>query len=237
MGKLKRRGNVRCHTLGIGVLLVLGVASSASGQVMNDQQAGAAVLGETAFGSGATLAEHFRCDPTAQLTLDGTVAPSGSWQAMIRGTYAGQPVMLDYQSFFDVFYDVSGRGTFGDHNWSAQARADFSTDRKILVMVGDGQVGPFPFDWHWIKNWILVVPPPPAPPRVLDDGLFVLTFLGRPIAKWKQTSFMTLEQFFKYRFTKIRREPPGCKIVIKGGGTTRPDGVVELKSRFTFSIP
>ncbi len=229
------RGRVLMGLLSIAIVFAFAAAVPAFAQepIMDEKEAGTAMLAETVASSVMVLVDNFGCDPMASVNYSGQVRSDG-WSVAIGGNYTGRPLALNYTaSFFDVFFDVSGSGSFGDMPWVVDsARAAFSNSREMVVFNAQGSIGGISFfDWVWIKDWFVVRG------ALLDDGRGVITILGRPIAKWYERSFLRRGiPPFRHRLYKPRRIPRGCNMVVEGTGTPSGDAL-DINGAVTVSLP
>jgi hypothetical protein len=211
----------RSRVLGIvlGSLALLAWSAPVSAQIQNNLEAQMAVMDEALAGVATTMISFTgQCDTTAQLEYQSVFAgPNG--QATLKGTFAGMPVDVHIDSFFDVFTDFSDVGFTGvgagiDFSGGGPDVSGFDQSRMIQLMNVKAN-GAVPWDFHVIKDY--VIRQVPAGQQIIDDGLVVITRLGRPISKWRQTSVFQRYPPFKRTLTKIRVAPnPGCKAVLKG---------------------
>jgi hypothetical protein len=159
-----------------------------------------------------------QCDPTANLLYHSFFnGPNG--HGFLTGTYAGKPVDVQIDSVFDVATDssdlqLSGVGADVDFSGGAEDVSSFDQNRMIQLMNVKAN-GTVPWDFHVIKNYAIKVVTWGT--QIIDDGLVVITRLGRPIAEYKRTSIF--RQYFPFRRTleTVRIAPSrGCKATLKG---------------------
>jgi hypothetical protein len=185
-------------------------AGNAAAQVQNELQGRMAVMSEVVAGVVATMIEFTgQCDPASRVTYSGNYTANPD-MADIAGTYAGMPVQVHIDSFFDVFtelYNLRYTGVGAGVEFTGDGQASLSAGRDIMIMSALGTN--VPWDVHVIKNYKRVQVA--AGIQIRDDGLVVITRQRRPIAKYKQTSVFQLYPPFRRTLTKTRIAPgPGC---------------------------
>jgi hypothetical protein len=203
----------------VAFALLFAWSPPAFAQIQNDLEAQMAVMDEAVAGVSATLIEFTgQCDPTAKLDYHSFFnGPNG--HGYLKGTYAGKPVDVKLDSFFDVATDssdlqLSGVGADVDFSGGGPDVSSFDQTRMIQL-VNVKANGTVPWDFHISKNYSIKVVTWGT--QIIDDGLVVITRLGRPIAEYRQTSIF--RRYFPFRRTleTVRIAPSrACKATLKG---------------------
>jgi hypothetical protein len=218
----------------LSLLLAPPSAAQVEPPILTDLESTHAAFSEAMATTGAAMVENSACAP-ATLTYSGVLS-SGAFNGRLTGTYAGMPLDVRIDSFFDVFYHVDYSGIWGPGNVTGVGRGDFDSSRRILLYTADGQFGPLPWDKHVIKNYRIFVNAV-GQAFIMDDGLIVITRNRKPIGKWKQTSKWSRQFPFRHTITKIRVAPAGpCKLLLKETATPTPTGET-VTGTLRVSIP
>ena len=185
-------------------------AGTAAAQVQNELQGRMAVMSEVVAGVVATMIEFTgQCDPASRVVYRASYTANPD-MGEVAGTYAGMPVQVHIDSFFDVFTELHNlryTGAGAGLEFTGDGQAALSAARDIMIMNAVGTN--VPWDVHVIKNYKRVQVP--AGIQIRDDGLVVITRQRRPIAKYKQTSLFQLYPPFRRTLTKTRIAPAaGC---------------------------